>query len=162
MANELICYNLDIGGLCNLINRYLTEIQSSQSAQQNNVLTADLVRWTKYNENLRTYGQVCLNRPALDMPKTSPREMVLDPMTDKVNVSNEMVSHLTNYYLAFRDEMLLSQSNRQSTALMTPDMTRFTSIMDSIEKYITDYVVTQEPMDMPESSPAEPMVGVKK
>ena len=46
-----------------------------------------------------------------------------------------------------------------SSNLIAFDATRFVAILDKAEKFIDDYVVLVDPLDLPEPSPAQAMQG---
>jgi len=152
------CYNMNVAGLVNRLNRFIKEMMYSQSANVNNYNEHDVERSRVYLQNLTSYIDWVVGQPIQDLPKTSPQPFTLAPMEEVIQVSNEMITDMVNYMVTMRDEILLSQSTRQSTGLMSHDERRTRSMIQTMTNFLDNYVAGANPVDMPESSPAEDMV----
>ncbi|MFH2047751.1 MAG: hypothetical protein ABIK92_21710 [Pseudomonadota bacterium] len=160
--SETVCYNMNICGIVNRLNRYITEQLYSQSANTNNFNSHDVERCKQYLTNLTSYVDWVVGQPIQDLPKTTPQPYVLAPMVEVFQVSNEMITDVVNYMSTLRDEVVLSQSSRQSTGIQAQDENRIRSMIKAMEDFLSGYVESANPVDMPESSPAEPMVEQSK
>lgn len=156
------CYNMNLASCIDRLNRYIAEMQKCQSSGTNTFFEVDLKRIQDYLADLESIFDWVEGQKTLDLPKTSPQEIALSPMIDKIQVDNEMVSDIVNYLITLRDEMRLSQSNRQSTGFHLDDLTRFRAVVESLKNYLTNHVSGHNPMDMPESYPTEILPEKKK
>lgn len=161
-TNVPICYNLNIASVVNRLNRFMDELLHSQSANTNDYNEHDVARTKEYLSALTTLIDWVVSQPVLDLPKTTPQEIELGPFTEIQQVQNEMVADMVLYMQTFRDEAVSAQSVRQSTGFMTQDENRFRSIILAMNQYIDNYVASHNPMDMPESTPAEDLPVKKK
>jgi len=157
-----ICYNMNIAGFANRINRFMQELIHSQSANTNDYNAHDVTRTQEYLSALSSFIDWVVGQPVLDLPKTTPQEIEIGEMTELQQVQNEMITDMVYYFQTLRDEALMAQSVRQSTGFMQQDEQRFRSVITAMTQYIENYVAAHNPMDMPESSPTEEMPTKKK
>ncbi len=84
------------------------------------------------------------------------------PLEERINppnVENEGVNQTIRLMTALRIELVHSQSARLAARLQPFDSARFVAIVDKIESWLADYIEQATPLDMPESSPEEPLSG---
>ena len=151
--------NMDLVGLWNRINRYIVEVQKSQSANVSLTLESDLIRYKSYFSALRFLIAHVDSDPRLDLPETNPIEYVVREAPVLQDLENENCVHVALLLATVRQELLLSQSSRLSTGLIAFDKDRFMAGVAKAESYLENYVEKATPLDMPESSPRAPIQG---
>lgn len=154
--------NLDVVGIANRINRFINELQMSQSSNVSLTLEADKVRFSSYVTALRFLVGHVVAEPQLDLPETNPLFYDVRDTPALLDVENENVQHLSLLLKTAKDELMLSQSSRLSTGLISFDRDRFLAILDKCENYLSDYVQNATPLDLPESSPRAALQGPGK
>ena len=77
-------------------------------------------------------------------------------------VENEEVNDLLRILSAARDEMVSSQSARMGSTLIRFDESRIRAVVAKAQAFLSDYIQTQTPLDLPESSPDAPLSGPGK
>lgn len=159
MATVNITYNTDVYGLVRRINRFIMEVVKSQSSGVSKTSTFDVARMRSYIAAMRAYLTWVTTQPELDLPETGPRptELPVSPVIPMIE--NESLYDVATLFELARDELAASQSSRMSSNLIAFDATRFVAILDKAEKFIDDYVVLVDPLDLPETSPAQAMQG---
>ena len=89
----------------------------------------------------------------LDLPETSPRQYVLDENPSYDLVENESVVDVVRMLELVRDEVVNSQSARQSSGLIGFDEKRLLAVVNKVEAFLNTYIAEITPLDLPESSP---------
>lgn len=156
MANV---YNHDIVGIYNRVNRFVEELVKSVSSGVSQMNAFDQARLLSYLKNISTYLAWVTAQPQLDLPETHPRLYALPEAPEPVTVENEEVDDVVRMLLVARDEIINSQSARQGSGLIPFDASRFLAVVKKCEAFMADYVATVTPLDLPESSPTDPMSG---
>ncbi len=149
-------YNDDIAGINNRINKYIIEVQESASANVTAVNAYDFKRMTDYLAAMTSYLNWIEDQPQLDLPKTHPKLLLLDPPPEIQKIENLFLIDCRRLWERARDETNLSQSARNATGMLEFDLTRLRKIIEKHEKYMTDHVAKVSPIDFPESSPSTP------
>jgi len=72
---------------------------------------------------------------------------------------NEALAHLDQIYSALYQEVIYSQSARDSAGLVTHDAVRFNSLIDKAQTFLDGYIAEMLPTDYPESSPQRELTG---
>lgn len=152
-----IVYNHDIVGLYNRMNRFVEELYKSVSSNASLMNQFDQGRLASYFASLRGYVAWVVSLPQLDLPETSPRAFDLEPPPQLEMVDNDEVDDLLRLLVLSRDELINSQSARLGSGLINFDQTRITAIIDKADLFLTTYVAKITPVDLPESSPRDPM-----
>ena len=151
--------NTDLSSLYRRINRFIVEVTKSQSSGLSLTSSFDTSRALSYLDSLRGYITWMIQQPLLDLPETGPMELVLEKSPDLPFFENESLYDICVLFEILRDELVNSQSARMSSGLTQHDHTRAVSIIQKIENLITQYIATQEPLDLPESSPMREITG---
>jgi hypothetical protein len=151
--------NHDIVSLYNRIQRFITETIKSTSSQTSEVNAFDFGRVNTYLDALDALHGHIINQPQLDLPKTSPKTYSLEPAVDYPAVENENVNDMMRMFLLARDELINSTSARLPAGLNSFDSDRLTAIIEKIRLFLSEYVDTSTPLDMPESAPKRPSSG---
>lgn len=155
-------YNTDVYGLVRRINRFLEEIVKSQSSGVSKTLSFDVTRAKSYISAIRSYMAWVISQPELDLPETSARILALPAAPAIPLIENESLYDLAVLLELSRDELSNSQSSRISSNLISFDIQRLTAVLDKADAFITNYITTVDPLDLPESSPSQPMTGLGK
>jgi len=152
-------YNQDVLGLVNRINRFIVEVMKAASSGLSYMNTFDLNRSKTYLDAVDSYHAWIKAQPQLDLPETAPRGYKLEPNPEVPDLENEDINDLIRLWEVARDELLSSQSSRMGCSMIAPDSARLESIIAKARAFLVDYVEPTQPLDLPESSPANPMSG---
>jgi hypothetical protein len=151
-------YNTDIHSICRRYNRFLVEVTKSQSSGISYTLPFDMQRLSTYISSMRAYLAFIVSQPLLDCPETGPTEMQLPENPTLPVLENESAADVLQLIEIARDEISNSQSSRMPTNLIRFDYERQVSYLDKIDNLIA-YILAQEPLDLPESSPQAAVTG---
>lgn len=162
MADDAKTYNMNIGGLVDRANRFLQEMQKSQASNLTSFNVFDQGRLTSYLDSLEAYIDWVVAQPMLDLPETSPREVKMNTFPEIQEHENPMITDVVRLIERFRDELMHSQSSRQSTGLVSFDEVRARKIIEALRTYLADYVSKVNPVDLPETTPSEETTGSGK
>lgn len=153
MADTVMVYNHDIYGLVRRIDRFREEFSHAVSAGVHHFQAADLERFKTYLSALNTYMDHVQSEPQLDLPESHPKPVQVEPAPEMPAISNESISDLQYLIELCRTELVNSQSSRMPCRLIDFDEKRFRAVIQKMQRFITDYVETVLPLDLPESSP---------
>ncbi len=151
--------NHDILFITDMVNRFIVEMEKSQSNGISGLTLHDQERQAAYLAALRTKKAWIIDQPLLDLPETHPRQFPLPASPVVKNVDSESINAIIRLYEALRTEMIHSQSARLASMLLPMDAKRFDAIVTKMEKFLTDYIKVATPLDLPESSPAKTLSG---
>lgn len=160
-ANPIV-YNHDIVGLWNRINRFAVEVSEAVSSNVSLTNQFDIDRLTAYLDAIDRFHDWVKAQPQLDLPETSPRVYTLEPWTVNTVIENEDMEDIVRMLLLVRDEVVNSQSARLGAGLMPPDSARLTAIVAKARAFLKDYIIPTQPLDLPETSPNDPMTPAGK
>lgn len=160
--SEVKLYNDDVRGFVLRIDRFLQEMNKSQSANITEFVSFDVDRLKSYLQVCEAYLSWVSAAPQLDLPETHPLELVNPPMPELPTVENPMIDDVLRLMVRLRGEALRSQSSRRASGLVSFDLERFKAILGKIGAYLDDFVATVNPVDLPESSPSQPITGPGK
>lgn len=152
-------YNHDVVGLWNRINKFIFEAMKQQSSNLSQVNQFDIDRLKTYFGAIESYRDHIQAAPDLDLPETTPRLYDLRDAPIVPDMENESLADICRLLELMRDELINSQSSRQGAKLVSFDEIRLTQVVDKCKKFLTDYVETTTPLDLPESAPRAPMTG---
>ncbi len=155
-------YNQDVRGLASRINRFITELMLSSSANLANVSDFDAGRLESYIKAIRIYHDWIVGQPSLDLPETAPRVYELDPNPAVPIMENEAIRDCIVMLEGARDELVNSQSARMAVGLLSFDSNRVSRVVDKVEAFLNNYIREVQPLDLPESSPQRPMMPAGK
>jgi hypothetical protein len=151
-------YNTDVHSIVRRYNRFLVETLKSQSSGISYTLPFDMVRLQSYLASMNAYLDFIVSQPLLDCPETGPTEMPLPENPVLPVLENESASDIIQLFEIARDEISNSQSARMPTNLIRFDYDRQKSYLAKITNLI-EYILAQEPLDLPESSPQAAVTG---
>ena len=154
-----VTYNHDVAGLQRRLNRFIVEMVKSVSNSGSMMNAWDQGRLETYLAAIRAYVAWIVGQPFLDLPETSPRMITLDANPDFGIIENESIIDVVRLLEIARDEIVNSQSSRQSSGLISFDESRVLGVISKIEAFVADYIKTVTPLDLPESSPMRDMSG---
>ena len=152
--------NHDIVGMYNRMNRFLTEMNKSTSSQTSEVNVFDFTRVNEYLNAIDVYHGWVVGQPQLDLPETSPKTYVLEDAVVFDQVENENINDIIRMFTLSRDELINSQSARVPAGLNKFDSSRLTAVIEKIRLFLSEYVDTSTPLDMPESAPKRARSGL--
>lgn len=150
-------FNKDVLFLVDMLDRYIVEVNRSQSSGVSGMLPFDITRIRSYTGAITSFHDWANSVPVGDYPETHPRQFPLEPRPETTNVESESVNMIGREFEAMRWELINSQSARLANTLMVHDSQRLRTYVARVESFLTDYVETQTPIDLPESSPEEKM-----
>lgn len=151
-------FNIDVHSIVRRYNRIIMEVLKSQSSGISQTMPFDLVRIKSYIAAMRAFQKFVTDQPLLDCPETGPTEMPLPANPTLPAIENESAYDFCQLVEIARDELANSQSARLPTNLVKFDFDRQTAYLDKLTNLVA-YVEGAEPLDLPESSPMEPMSG---
>lgn len=157
-----VVYNHDIVGIQTRLNRFITEMYNSVSNGTSQTNTFDQVRLSSYLDAIDGYHSWVLGQPHLDLPETSPRAYTLEPNPVIADIENEDLADVIRMLQISRDEIVNSQSARDAAGLNKFDSARLSSIIAKVRAFLTTYMTKVSPLDLPESSPQDPLSGAGK
>jgi len=152
-------YNHDVAGLYRRINRLIIEMVKAVSNSSSLMNEYDQTRLSSYLSAIRAYVAWVVSQPQLDLPETSPRLIVLDQMPKWDLTENEAIIDVVRMLEIARDEVVNSQSSRNSSGLNKFDEARILALVTKVEAFLTSYIQTITPLDLPESSPMRELSG---
>lgn len=152
-------YNDDIVGIYNRVNRFVIELIKSASANVNDINEHDNIRIVNYLNSLQAYINWVVSQNQLDLPETHPKTTTLEDAPAIPLMENLMIKDLIGLFLRARDEIINSQSARNSNGLIPFDLARINAVIQKSRAYLVDYVEKVIPIDMPESTPNSPTTG---
>lgn len=153
----MIIYNTDVKGIYSRINRFIFEVMHQVSSNVSEVNQFDYARIQSYLDAIRTYAQHVQSDPELDLPETSPRTYTLEDPPVVPKIENESLADVIRLLELMRDELINSQSARRPAKLVSFDYVRLLLILDKCDRFMSDYISTITPLDLPESSPKAAM-----
>ena len=157
-----VVYNDDVDGLQRRINRFITELANSASAGVSLTSTFDQGRLQSYLNALITYHDWIMAQPQLDLVETNDKKIILEADPVVQDVENEDVDDVINLLVRARDELINSQSARMPSGLVSFDSARFMALVTKAGNFLTAYIQTTTPIDLPQSSPQDPVQDTGK
>lgn len=157
-----IVYNDDVDGLHRRLNRFLVELAKSASSGVSLTSDFDQSRLSSYLDAITAYHDWIMAQPQLDLVETNDQQIVLEPNPVLADVENEDVWDVINLLTRCREELVNSQSARLPSGLVSFDSSRFMAIINKTDKFLNDYIKKTTPIDLPQSSPLDPMSGAGK
>lgn len=152
-------FNKDVLFLTDMLDRYMVEVNKSQSSGVSGMLPFDVERARTYLAAITSFHEWSNSQPIGDYPETHPRQFPLEPKPDTTNVDSESVNMIVREFEAMRWELINSQSARLANTLMVHDSQRLTTYVTRVGSFLTEYVEKISPIDLPESSPETAMTG---
>lgn len=156
---EVFTYNHDVAGLQRRINRFIFEMIKSVSNAGSLMNDFDQTRLASYLAAIKSYVAFIVAQPQLDLPETSPRIIKLDANPTWDLLENEAIIDVIRMLEIARDEVVNSQSSRNSSGLNKFDEARILSVVTKIETFLNNYIKVITPLDLPESSPMRAVTG---
>ena len=153
MANEntATVLNHDVKGLYVRFNRFITEVGKAASGNTSAYSEADKSRARSYLNAIRSYSDWIKAQPRLDLPKTSPQQFVLAAAPAIDDTANPDVNDVVTLMVVARDELIASESARNSSGLIEYDETRMLAVLTKVENFFDNYVDKTSPIDTPET-----------
>ena len=145
--------NHDIVHLDALLRRFTSEVFKSVSSGSSAYNLFDQARLTQYLTEIDRFHEWVVAQPQLDLPESHPTDYVLEEMPEVADVENESVNSLIKMFAVARDELINCQSARDPAGLQSHDSIRLKAIVEKIRQFLTAYIATTQPTDLPESSP---------
>lgn len=93
----------------------------------------------------------------LERARSHAREYALRDAPSVPDIENESIDDAVRILVLMRDELVSSASSRQSSGLVGFDSVRMMSAVQKLTNFLDHYVDTATPLDLPESSPIDPM-----
>jgi len=156
---KLVTLNMDIHGLVRRLFRFGVELFHSQSNGLVDLREADRARLISYLDAADAYIAWAQAQPQADMPETHPHAWKLDApiLPTGVEVENDSLIDILSMIDIFAREALACASTRQPNRFTTHDEKRFKDYITRVRNFVTQYIDTQLPLDLPESTPQEPV-----
>lgn len=152
-------FNVDVTYLCDKIARYSIEVMKSVSSNLAFTNEFDMARMLKYLDDVDAAVTYVQAQPQLDMPESHPMMHPIEPFPTVVDMESDELDHVVRLLRAGYIELANSQSARMPAGLLPFDGGRVSALVQKNRNWLTQYVQKRQPMDLPESSPQEPMTG---
>lgn len=150
-------YNFDICYVADKIARFTEEVMLCVSSNSAQVGKYDMARLKAYLASVDKWVGFVTGQPELDLPKSHPMGHAIKPFPASRDLENDELDHMVRLLRSAYIETVNSASARDGAGLKPADSERITAIVSKARQWLDDYVSTQTPMDLPESSPQEPM-----
>ena len=157
-----IVYNGDVFGIYLRLNRFLEELYKAASSSVPYMSGADQTRLATYLNSVDKYVEWVQAQPELDLPETAPKAYELPAKFAWTRVESDDLDDLLRQFDDAITELTNSQSARQPCRLISYDQARITSYIEKMRRFLLDYIQIVQPLDLPESSPREPLSGAGK
>lgn len=151
--------NHDIAGFVRRMRRFKYEWAKSASGNVAFVSEADADRLRSYLRGLLAYKAWFQTQPILDLPETSPREIDLGEAEQLAMPENEAIVDIMEHWDILEYELIHSQSSRMPARLISHDERRADQLLEKMSRFLEDYIMQIQPLDLPESSPLRGDVG---
>lgn len=150
-------HNHDVVGFVNRLDRFMVELHKSASGGVSELSAADRARLDSYLSALEQYRDWVVAAPELDLPESHPQTYTVsdDAPVSVAELENEHVKDTMIMLGLARLELIKSQSALKGSGMIGFDQNRLTGIIDKIKLFLTNYVDSATPLDLPESSPKE-------
>lgn len=149
--------NHDILQVNDTFYRMIKEAEHCASANVSVLSKFDLGRFHEYLNDLESQLNWVQDQPELDLPETHPTVWEYKDPEPQIDVENEGINHLSRLWRLARGEMVNCQSARLSVRLLGFDEGRVRAVIGKSRKFLDDYLSQRAAMDLPESSPQEPV-----
>ena len=137
-------------------------IINAVSNNTNYIAGPDRIRIDAYLKAVKDLKAWIVSQPFMDLPQTSPNgygdrlgNAVLIPEMENLDA---MV--ILELMVTADIELRKSQSSRQSTGMISDDSARWDKNILKIEKFLTDFVDQNSPVDRPDSTYPNDVVGL--
>ena len=151
-------YNHDVNGIYNRLNRFIMEMIGSQSSGVSLTNSFDMVRLASYLDSIDKYHDWILAESQLDLPETKGLTYTLELAPVVPALENEDLEDVVRMMVLARREIANSQSARMGSGLpIKQDSVRLRAVTDKVRKFLTTYMTPVQPLDLPASSPLDPV-----
>jgi hypothetical protein len=152
-------YNLDVTYVNDKLCRYAFEVVKSVSSALAATTEFDMKRMYAYLDDIDTAVAYVKAQPQLDLPESHPTMHDIEKFPEIPNMESDEMDHVARLLRSARTELINSQSARMGAGFLPFDAARVTALVAKTRQWLTDYVAKRTPMDLPESSPQQPMTG---
>lgn len=122
----------------------------------------DMKRSLSYITDMRGYLAYVVDDPEPDYVETYPHLYNLSAPAVVPEMDNDAMLEYLGIIEAARDEMVSSQSSRRAVGLISFDLERQIAYLDKAQKFLEDYAQKLLPIDLPKTSPRNPITGAGK
>ena len=161
--------NVDLVGIIERIDEANYEMLLSQSSGLTAFRVADRARIEAYLNRAESLFTWIIGQPEVDSPQTHPILYPISYLSNKMDgpdgkaiihdPENKGLRDCVRMMRVWMAEMSRSASRRMPNGISKPDQDRFTSHLDKIRKYLTDYIDATQPVDLPETNPSSALSG---
>lgn len=152
-------YNLDVTYVNDKLCRYAYEVMKSVSSGLAATNSFDQARLDKYFNDVDAAVAYVTKQPQLDLPESHPTLHAIEAYPEIPNMESDEMDHVARLLKSARTELVNSQSARMGAGFLPFDAGRVTSLVAKARQFLQEYIAKQQPMDLPESSPQQPMTG---
>lgn len=151
--------NHDVAGFVRRLRRFRYEWAKSASSNVAFVSQADADRLRSYLKGLMAYKSWFQSQPVLDLPESNPRTIDLGEAESLPSPENEAVIDMMVLWEVLEYELVHSQSSRLSSRLIEHDEKRVDMVLEKMSRFLEDYIMQIQPVDLPESVPLKSDTG---
>lgn len=147
--------NLDLVYLADKVARYAFEVLYSASSDMAFTSAFDIERMAAYLGDMKAAIAHFNEAPLMDRVESHPMSHPIKPFPEIRDMESDELDHVVRMLQATYVEIINSQSARIGNGLAPFDTRRLLALVTKVEKWLTDYVKTRQPMDLPESTPMQ-------
>lgn len=151
--------NLHVRSIAERADASIVNVLKDESANSQELRPHSEQRLRSYIRELREFTEWVQSRPLLDLPKSHPNPLILDytAQTTSRHIQNRSMRDFASLLEAVIVELVESESAMLASGLQAYDANRVDALYDQADQLI-DFMVAEEPIDKPESSPHAPEV----
>lgn len=117
----------------------------------------DQIRLQRNVAAVRSMLNWVTNQPHLDLPESHPTPIEMPDAVKHAKVESESCNLALDLCHVEEIELLNCVSGRDPAGCNEFDEARLRSVLEKLDKLVTDHVATATPLDLPETIPSEPM-----
>lgn len=152
-------YNHDAAALCRSVRRVAEELYKSVSSATSGMNSFDQTRMKANVAAARSLLGWVNAQPQLDLPESHPNPIEVADPEKKPLVESDSINLALDICYATSVELLNCASAREASGLNTFDSARYAASLTKLDSLIDNHVAVAEPVDLPESSPSQPLSG---
>ena len=154
-----VIYNHDTAALCRSVRRISAELYKSVSSGTSGMNSFDQARCKANVAASRSLLAWVNSQPDLDLPESHPNALEVSDPAKYPAVESDSINLALDICYACEVEILNSSSAREAAGMNKFDSGRLGATLDKIDSLVDKHIAIAEPVDLPESSPSEPLSG---
>ena len=151
--------NDDVAYINDKLCRFAGEVYKSQAADVSGFNPFDQQRLNQYLDSVDAATSYVVAQPQLDLPESSPQDVPTADFPQVTDTENDEVDQVLRMLKRSHVELVNSQSARNAAGLIGFDESRLRALVQKCRNFLNDYIASQTPQDLPETSPQSATAG---